>query len=81
MAIQPSEKNPSPKFATTRSRPPQQDQKSLQSQFGPKCDIKKVGNTYGVLALGGAAQRRCGSDGLQVRPNGELFRRRFSVGT
>ena len=33
-----------PEFAVTRPRTPQEDQKSLPSQFGQNCDIKKAGN-------------------------------------
>ncbi|WP_197454279.1 transposase [Stieleria varia] len=36
----------SPIFATIRPRTPQENQKSTQSQFGQKCDIKKAGNIY-----------------------------------
>jgi hypothetical protein len=36
----------SPEFTTIRPRPPQQYQKSLPSQFGQKCDIKKAGNNW-----------------------------------
>src|SRR6056297_2140243 len=33
-----------PEFATTRPRTPQENQKTLPSQFGQNCDIKKAGN-------------------------------------
>ena len=36
----------SPEFTTTRPRTPQENQKSLPSQFGQNCDIKKARNSY-----------------------------------
>ena len=37
--------DPSPDFTTIRPRTPHRNQKSIPSQFGQNCDIKKAGNT------------------------------------
>jgi transposase len=37
---------PSPKFSLMRQIPPTRTEKSIQSQFGKKCDHNSVGNSY-----------------------------------
>ena len=65
----------SPEFATIRPRPPQENQKSIQSQFGQKCDIKKAGNTQARLASLRSVHATGGCQStniLFVVPNGVL---------